>query len=127
MSEIIAIARKHNLAVIEDAACAIGTTYKGKPIGAIGDIGCFSFHPRKVITTGEGGMVTTNRMDLAERVKGLRNHGATGPALGADASKPYTMSTFELLGFNLRLSDIQAAVGVAQMTKLDRLLLERRP
>lgn len=126
MSEIISIARKYNLAVIEDAACAVGTTYEGRPIGAIGDIGCFSFHPRKVITTGEGGMVTTNRTDLAERVKGLRNHGATGPALGADPSKPYTMSTFELLGFNLRLSDIQAAVGVAQMAKLDRLLTERR-
>jgi dTDP-4-amino-4,6-dideoxygalactose transaminase len=71
-------------------------------------------------------MVTTNRKDLAERVKCLRNHGATGPALGADPSKPYTMSTFDLLGFNLRLSDIQAAVGVAQMAKLDRLLAERR-
>lgn len=126
MSEIIPIARKYNLAVIEDAACAVGTTYEGRPIGAIGDIGCFSFHPRKVITTGEGGMVTTNRTELAERVKGLRNHGATGPALGADPTKPYTMSTFELLGFNLRLSDIQAAVGVAQMAKLDRLLTERR-
>lgn len=126
MDEIMAIARKHNLAVIEDAACAVGSTYKGKPIGAIGDLGCFSFHPRKVITTGEGGMVTTNHKDLADRVKCLRNHGATGPALGADPSKPYTMSTFQMLGFNLRMSDIQAAVGVAQMAKLDRLLAERR-
>lgn len=126
MDEIMAIARKHNLMVIEDAACAVGSTYKGKPIGAIGDLGCFSFHPRKVITTGEGGMVTTNRKDLADRVKCLRNHGATGPAFGADPSKPYTMSTFDMLGFNLRLSDIQAAVGVAQMAKLDRLLAERR-
>lgn len=126
MDEIMAIAQKHNLAVIEDAACAVGSTYKGKPIGAIGDLGCFSFHPRKVITTGEGGMVTTNRKDLADRVKCLRNHGATGPAFGADPSKPYTMSTFEMLGFNLRMSDIQAAVGVAQMAKLDRLLAERR-
>lgn len=126
MDEIMAIARRHNLAVIEDAACAVGTTYQGRPIGAIGDLGCFSFHPRKVITTGEGGMVTTNRKDLADRVKSLRNHGATGPAFGADPSKPYTMSTFEMLGFNLRMSDIQAAVGVAQMAKLDRLLAERR-
>lgn len=126
MDEIMAISRKHNLAIIEDAACAVGSTYKGRPVGAIGDLGCFSFHPRKVITTGEGGMVTTNRKDLAERVKCLRNHGATGPAFGADPTKPYTMSTFELLGFNLRMSDIQAAVGVAQMAKLDRLLAERR-
>lgn len=126
MDGIMALARRHNLAVIEDAACAVGTTYKGQPIGAIGDLGCFSFHPRKVITTGEGGMVTTNRKDLADRVKCLRNHGATGPAFGADPSKPYTMSTFDMLGFNLRMSDIQAAVGVAQMAKLDRLLAERR-
>lgn len=126
MDEIMAIARRYNLVVIEDAACAVGTTYQGRPIGAIGDLGCFSFHPRKVITTGEGGMVTTNRKDLADRVKSLRNHGATGPAFGADPSKPYTMSTFEMLGFNLRMSDIQAAVGVAQMAKLDRLLAERR-
>lgn len=126
MLQIMAIAGEHNLAVIEDAACAVGTTYEGKLVGAIGDLGCFSFHPRKVITTGEGGMVTTNRTELADRVKGLRNHGATGPAVGADPSKPYTMSTFDMLGFNLRLSDIQAAVGVAQMSKLDRLLAERR-
>jgi len=126
MDEIMAITQRHKLAVIEDAACAVGSTYKGKPIGAFGDLGCFSFHPRKVITTGEGGMVTTNRNDLADRVKCLRNHGATGPAFGADPSKPYTMSTFDMLGFNLRMSDIQAAVGVAQMAKLDRLLAERR-
>jgi dTDP-4-amino-4,6-dideoxygalactose transaminase len=126
MDEIMAIAKRHKLAVIEDAACAVGTTYKGRPIGAIGDLGCFSFHPRKVITTGEGGMVTTNRQALADKVKSLRNHGSTGPAFGADPSKPYTMSTFDMLGFNLRMSDIQAAVGVAQMAKLDRLLAERR-
>lgn len=126
MDELMAIAKRHGLAVIEDAACAVGTTYNDRPIGAIGDLGCFSFHPRKVITTGEGGMVTTNRDDLANRVKCLRNHGATGPAFGADPSKPYTMSTFDMLGFNLRLSDIQAAVGVAQMARLDSLLAERR-
>lgn len=126
MRELKDIADRHGLRIIEDAACAIGTHYEGQPIGAIGDLGCFSFHPRKVITTGEGGMVTTNDPELAERVKWLRNHGATGPAFGADPSKPYTMSTFEVLGYNLRLSDIQAAVGVAQVGKLDSLLAERR-
>ncbi|MES2949215.1 MAG: DegT/DnrJ/EryC1/StrS family aminotransferase [Pseudomonadota bacterium] len=126
MREILEIANRHNLRVIEDAACAIGTHYEGRPIGAMGDIGCFSFHPRKVITTGEGGMLTTNDPKLAERLKCFRNHGATGPAFGADASKPYTMSTFDLLGYNLRLSDIQAAVGIAQVGKLDQLLAERR-
>lgn len=126
MDELGRIARAHNLAIIEDAACAVGTTWEGQPVGGLGDLGCFSFHPRKVITTGEGGMVTTNRQDLAERVKSLRNHGATGPAVGADPSMPYTMSTFNMLGFNLRLSDIQAAVGIAQMRKLEGLLGERR-
>ncbi|MBR9817214.1 MAG: DegT/DnrJ/EryC1/StrS family aminotransferase [Rhodospirillales bacterium] len=126
MDEIMKIAERHNLAVIEDAACAIGTSYKGNFVGNFGDIGCFSFHPRKAITTGEGGMVTTKHQKLAQRVQCLRNHGATGPVFGADPSKPYAMSTFDMLGFNLRLSDIQAAVGVAQMSKLEGILNERR-
>jgi perosamine synthetase len=127
MDEIMAIARKRRISVIEDAACAIGTTYNGRPVGAIGDVGCFSFHPRKVVTTGEGGMVTTDRDDFAEAVRSLRNHGATGlPDESQEAHGPWTMATFNRLGYNLRLSDIQAAVGVAQMAKLDRLLAERR-
>jgi perosamine synthetase len=127
MDEINAIARSRDIAVIEDAACAIGTTYRGKPVGGIGDIGCFSFHPRKVVTTGEGGAVTTNRDDLAVRVRSQRNHGSTGmPDPSVEPHGPWTMATFDNLGFNLRLSDIQAAVGVAQMGKLDRLLSERR-
>lgn len=126
MRELQNIASRRGLKIIEDAACAIGTHYEGRPVGAIGDLGCFSFHPRKVITTGEGGLVTTNNPDLAERVRWFRNHGATGPAFGADPSKPYTMSTFEVLGYNLRMSDIQAAVGVAQVAKLEGLLAERR-
>jgi perosamine synthetase len=127
MDEIKAIADPRGIAIIEDAACAIGTTYKGRPVGSIGDIGCFSFHPRKAVTTGEGGAVTTNRDDLAERVRSQRNHGSTGaPDPSIEPHGPWTMARFDNLGFNLRLSDIQAAVGVAQMAKLDRLLIERR-
>lgn len=126
MDELLEIARRHSLAIIEDGACAVGSIYKGRPVGTIGDIGCFSFHPRKVITTGEGGMVTTAHSHLAERLKSLRNHGATGLPAGVDSSRGYAMSTFDRLGFNLRLSDIQAAVGVAQMGRLDSLLAERR-
>jgi dTDP-4-amino-4,6-dideoxygalactose transaminase len=126
MDHIAALAEKHDLAIIEDAACAVGTAFRGTPVGTFGDLGCFSFHPRKVITTGEGGMVTTQRADLAARVKQLRNHGATGPMPGSDPSRPYTMATFNAIGFNLRLSDIQAAVGIAQMAKLETLLAERR-
>lgn len=127
MTEILDIARDHRLAVIEDAACAIGTTDDGAPVGSLGDIGCFSFHPRKIVTTGEGGMAATNREDLADRLRSLRNHGATGlPPVSEEPHGPWTMATFERLGFNLRFSDIQAAVGIAQMSKLDRLLQERR-
>jgi len=126
MTEILDIAGRHGLAVIEDAACAIGTTHNGLPVGTLGDIGCFSFHPRKVVTTGEGGMVTTNRDELADRIRSLRNHGATGlPPASEEEHGPWTMATFDRLGFNLRFSDIQAAVGIAQMGKLDRLLQER--
>ena len=86
-----------------------------------------SFHPRKVVTTGEGGAVTTNDDEIAAAVRSLRNHGSTGSRPIADeAEGPWTMSTFDRLGYNLRLSDIQAAVGVAQMAKLDGLLAERR-
>ena len=126
MTEIAAIARRHKLAIIEDAACAVGTTYNGTLVGSLGDVGCFSLHPRKVITTGEGGLVTTGRSEIADRVRQLRNHGATGPAPGADPTRPYSMGTFNSIGFNLRLSDIQSAVGIAQMGKLDGLLAERR-
>ena len=127
MTEIIALAKKHSLAVIEDAACAIGTTYHGVPVGGLGDIGCFSFHPRKVVTTGEGGAVTTNSADVAARVRSLRNHGATGsPDPAIEPHGPWTMGLFDMLGYNLRLSDIQAAVGVAQMAKLKMLVEDRR-
>jgi len=128
MEEILSIAAKHQLKVIEDAACAVGTHYRGRPVGGFGDIGCFSFHPRKVITTGEGGMVTTNDDALAARVQSFRNHGSTGVPSDtpADERKPWSMAAFDFLGFNLRLSDIQAAVGLAQMEKLDALLAERR-
>ncbi|MBT4865560.1 MAG: DegT/DnrJ/EryC1/StrS family aminotransferase [Planctomycetaceae bacterium] len=127
MDEILAITAERGIHVIEDAACAVGSTYRGKPVGGLGDIGCFSFHPRKVITTGEGGMVTTNDAELANRIGCLRNHGASQPPGPQSApGRPYSMGAFETLGFNLRMSDIQAAVGVAQMDKLDGLLDQRR-
>jgi dTDP-4-amino-4,6-dideoxygalactose transaminase len=124
MDEIMDIARQYHLAVIEDAACAIGTSYAGRPIGYHGNMLCFSFHPRKIITTGEGGMVTTDDDDLAQKLHSLRNHGATGIAAGTKIG-PYTMGTFNNLGTNYRLSDIQAAVGVAQCARLEGLLEER--
>jgi dTDP-4-amino-4,6-dideoxygalactose transaminase len=127
MDEIRTICSKHGIRIIEDAACAIATTYKGVPVGALGDLACFSFHPRKVITTGEGGAVTTDDPVLAAAVRSLRNHGATGmPSADLEPHGPWTMATFDRIGYNLRLSDIQAAVGVAQMAKLERLVADRR-
>lgn len=114
---IVAFAREKGLTVIEDAACAIGTTYHGRPVGAIGDLGCFSFHPRKAITTGEGGMVTTDNQALADRLRLLRNHG------GLRAAGRFT---FEAAGFNYRMSDILAAIGLAQMRRLDAMIAEKR-
>lgn len=126
MNEIMAIAKKNHLKVIEDCACAIGTKYKGKPVGTIGDIGVFSFHPRKVITTGEGGMCITSNEKLAKKLDSLRNHGLSVDTSDDNYGKPFYMGEYKILGYNLRLSDIQAAVGVAQIDKLDRLLIERK-
>lgn len=125
MDALLDIARRHELRVIEDAACAIGTTWNGAPVGGLGDAGCLSFHPRKTVTTGEGGMLLTNDAGLAERLDALRNHGASGLPQSVPVARPHDMARVEILGYNYRLSDILAAVGVAQMAKLDRLLDER--
>lgn len=126
MDEIMEIAKKHSLYVVEDCACAIGTAYKGKKVGTIGDIGCFSFHPRKVITTGEGGICSTNNEALYYKMMQYKNHGASLIKKGVDYGKPYYMGIYDKVGYNLRLSDIQAAVGVAQFKKLRKLLEDRK-
>lgn len=126
MGEIMKIAKKHHLYVVEDCACAIGTTYKGKKVGTIGDIGCFSFHPRKAITTGEGGMCSTNDETLYYKMMQYKNHGVNLIKKGVDYGKPYYMGIYDDVGYNLRLSDIQAAVGIAQFKKLHKLLEDRK-
>lgn len=117
MAPILAIADRAGLPVVEDAACALGATYRGRPAGSLGTSGCFSFHPRKSITTGEGGMVVTADDGLAQRLRLLRSHG------GVRGGGRFV---FEAAGYNYRLSDILAAVGVAQMRKLDAFLAARR-
>ncbi len=113
--------------IIEDAACAAGASYKGKPAGSLGDIGVFSFHPRKSITTGEGGMITTNDDILAEQMNQMRNHGATlSEEQRHHGSKPYLLPDFNLLGFNYRMTDLQGAIGVVQLKKLDKFIAERQ-
>ncbi|KRA84594.1 aminotransferase DegT [Altererythrobacter sp. Root672] len=127
MDEISAIARSHGLWVIEDAACGFGAKYKGSHVGTLGDAGVFSFHPRKAITTGEGGMVTTNDADLAETVRRLRDHGAVISDLQRHhGPRPYLLADHTLAGFNQRMTDIQAALGSAQMDRADAIIQERR-
>lgn len=112
--------------IVEDAACAAGAGYKGTPAGALGTLGCFSFHPRKSVTTGEGGMVTTADARLAEVVGMLRNHGASiSEEQRHHGPRPYILADFNLLGYNYRMTDLQAAVGVVQLGKLDRFIDER--
>ena len=121
-----ALCQKYNLILIEDAACAAGSSYHGKKIGAHSDLVCFSFHPRKVISTGDGGMVTTNNDAYAERMKLLRQHGMS---VNAGARHGATKIIFEdhlEVAYNYRMTDIQAAVGIQQLAKLDWIVEERR-
>jgi perosamine synthetase len=112
--------------IIEDAACAAGAVYKGASAGSLGAAGAFSFHPRKSITTGEGGMAVTNDAQLAERMNMLRNHGASvSEEQRHNGPRPYLLPEFNLLGFNYRMTDLQGAVGLVQLGKLDRFIAER--
>lgn len=113
--------------IIEDAACAAGAAYKGRHAGTLGLAAAFSFHPRKSITTGEGGMVTTADDRLARRATMLRNHGADIPEeVRHVAPKPYLLSDFHLLGFNYRMTDLQGALGLVQLAKMDRYIAQRQ-
>jgi dTDP-4-amino-4,6-dideoxygalactose transaminase len=126
MDELLEIARRHKLAIIEDAACAVGTTWRDRPVGAIGDIGCFSFHPRKVITTGDGGMITTARPEWDARFRLWRQHGMSVPDVVRHGAAEVTFETYDTLGFNYRLTDLQAAVGRVQLQRLPEILERRR-
>jgi dTDP-4-amino-4,6-dideoxygalactose transaminase len=114
------------IAIIEDAACAIGSTYRGRPIGGISDLVCFSFHPRKIITTGEGGMIMTSREEVSDRIRRLREHGMSVSAAARHASRDLVVEQYLETGFNFRMTDIQAAVGLVQLTRLDAIVDGRR-
>ena len=117
MPKILEYAERFNLPVIEDAACALGATLHGRQAGTWGLMGCFSFHPRKAITTGEGGIITTNDARLAQHLRALRNHGQD-----PDANSP----KFIMPGFNYRMTEFQAALGLSQMSKLNRIISARQ-
>lgn len=117
MPAILEIAGRYNLPVIEDAACALGASLDGQQAGLWGHLGCFSFHPRKAVTTGEGGVITTEDPELARKLRALRNHGQDSTSASPDFIMP---------GFNYRLTEFQAALGLTQLGKLERIIEARR-
>jgi perosamine synthetase len=125
LDELLQICRKHDLVLIEDACHALGAEYHGRKVGSIADMTVFSFHPVKHITTGEGGMITTNRDDLAGSMKRFRNHGITSDFKQRAQTGSYYYEMVEL-GYNYRLTDLQCALGVTQLHKLPGWLERRR-
>ncbi|MGE7931978.1 UDP-4-amino-4,6-dideoxy-N-acetyl-beta-L-altrosamine transaminase [Viridibacillus arvi] len=126
LDEIQRLAKEHNLVIIEDAAHALGSTYKGEKIGALSDMTMFSFHPVKHITTGEGGIITTNSIEYYEKLMQFRSHGITrNPELLTENHGPWYYD-MQFLGYNYRMTDIQAALGCSQLDKLDGFVKRRK-
>ncbi|MFN0195655.1 MAG: DegT/DnrJ/EryC1/StrS family aminotransferase, partial [Planctomycetaceae bacterium] len=121
-----ALSEAYKIPIVEDAACAIGSRYMGRPIGCHNDLVCFSFHPRKVISTGEGGMITTHNAAYAQRMRLLRQHGMSVPDTVRHHSQQVVVEQYTLLGYNYRMTDIQAAIGIEQMKKLETIVAMRR-
>lgn len=117
MDEIISIAKKHNLAVLEDACESLGSTYNGKMVGSIGDVGVFGFYPNKQMTTGEGGMLVTDSESIYDLCKSLSNQGRVHDAVWL---------LYERMGYNYRLDEMSASLGLTQLAKIDRFISERR-
>jgi perosamine synthetase len=127
LSDILDIARRRNLIVIEDAACAIGSVYKGQRIGLPHSfISCFSFHPRKILTTGEGGMLTTSDEEVARRLRPLRQHAMSTTDLARHSSQTILTESYDEVGYNYRMTDLQAAVGIIQLGRVDGFVARRR-
>ena len=121
-----ALCEPRGITVIEDAACAVGSVYRARPVGAGANLAAFSFHPRKLLTTGEGGMLVTPDGEVATRLRRLREHGMDLSAAARHASRQPVIEHYTELGFNFRMTDIQAAIGLVQLRKLDRLIARRR-
>lgn len=123
---INALAEHYQLKVIEDAACALGAKINEIHPGGFGNVACISFHPRKSITTGEGGMVLTDDSELAKHLRELRSHGSTISAESRDKGNGFLLPEVNEAGFNYRMTDVQGAIGLAQIKKLDRIIKEKR-
>lgn len=119
-------ADERGIVVVEDSACAAGSTYKGRPVGAGAELAAWSFHPRKILTTGEGGMLTTSRDDWADRAKKLREHAMSVSAADRHGSILPPPESYDEVGYNFRMTDLQAAVGLVQLGRLDGVVARRR-
>jgi len=126
LDAIRAVTDPRDIVVIEDAACAAGSTYKGRPVGAGAEIAAWSFHPRKIVTTGEGGMVTTSNVEWADRARRLREHAMSVSAAARHASVLAPAEEYTEVGFNYRMTDLQAAVGIVQLGRLPEVVSRRR-
>jgi perosamine synthetase len=127
LREISDIASRHGLIVVEDAACAIGSEYEGKRIGSpYSSMACFSFHPRKILTTGEGGMITTADSGAAARVRRLRQHAMNVSDLARHGATQVVFESYDEVGYNYRMTDLQAGIGLVQLERLPEMLARRR-
>jgi perosamine synthetase len=125
MDAFLDIAERRGVRIVEDAACAIGARHRGRPIGSLGPLACFSLHPRKVITTGEGGMIAVNEPAVAERLRQLRQHAMDVSDLARHGAKDIVIERYPERGWNARMTDMQAALGLCQLELLDEILAER--
>lgn len=126
LDPIRALCDPRGIRVIEDSACGAGSTYKGRPVGAGADLTAWSFHPRKILTTGEGGMITTNNREWSERARHLREHAMSVSATDRHASVLAPPEEYGEIGFNYRMTDLQAAVGIVQVGRLAAIVAKRR-
>ena len=126
LDAIRAVCDPRGIVVVEDAACAAGSTYRGRPVGSGADVAAWSFHPRKILTTGEGGMLTTSRRDWADRARKLREHAMSVSAAARHQSVLAPPEQYDEIGFNYRMTDLQAAVGLVQLDRLPQVVERRR-
>jgi dTDP-4-amino-4,6-dideoxygalactose transaminase len=126
MDRFLELGERYGIEIVEDAACAIGATYKGRTIGSMGPLACFSLHPRKVITTGEGGMITLNDPQVADRLRKLRAHAMDVSDLARHSAKDVVIERYPERGWNSRMTDMQAQLGLCQLESLDWILQRRR-
>jgi perosamine synthetase len=126
MDAFMELGNRYGVTILEDAACAIGATYKERPIGSLGPLSCFSLHPRKVITTGEGGMIAVHDPELAERMRRLRAHAMDVSDLARHSATDVVFEAYPEPGFNVRMTDMQAAMGLCQLEALPLMLARRR-